>query len=250
MNAQPCLELNDLSLRFGGMYAVRDVNLHVAHGERHAVLGPNGAGKTSLFNLIAGDLTANSGTITLLGSDVTRWTPERRARVGLARTYQRSLLFDSLSARDHLYLAIRGTRPNRLSLRHPSSDTEACARVCDVALQVGIADQLDTPVGTFPHGLRRQLDIAMAIAASPKLLLLDEPAAGLSPSERDRLVDILEALPRTIAMMIVEHDMDVALRIADRVTVMADGTQIATGTPDEIRTDPSVQAVYLGTHHV
>jgi branched-chain amino acid transport system ATP-binding protein len=249
MNAQACLELHDLSLRFGGMYAVRDVNLRVAHGERHAVLGPNGAGKTSLFNLIAGDLTPNNGTITLLGADATRWTPQRRARTGLARTYQRSLLFDSLTARDHLYLAIRGTQPNRLSLRHPGNDTEASARIRDVASQLDIADHLDTPVGTFPHGLRRQLDIAMAIASQPKLLLLDEPAAGLSQSERDRLVAILEALPRTIAMMIVEHDMDVALRIADRVTVMADGTRIATGAPDEIRRDLNVQAVYLGTHH-
>jgi branched-chain amino acid transport system ATP-binding protein len=248
MTDNPCLQLDSLSVNFGGVYAVRDVSLHVAHGERHAILGPNGAGKTTLFNLVAGDLQPVSGRVHLNGADVTSVPAHRRARLGLSRTYQRSLLFQTQSVEQHLYLALRGVRDGRFSLRHPSRDRAAAERVEEVVAMVGLAADRATAVGSLSHGRQRQLDIGMAIAPIPSLLLLDEPAAGLSPGDREQLADMLEALPRSITMMLIEHDMDVALRLADRVTVMAEGAQIATGTPAEIRSDANVQAVYLGSH--
>jgi branched-chain amino acid transport system ATP-binding protein len=249
MTDQPCLQLENLSVNFGGVPAVRDVSLHVAHGERHAVLGPNGAGKTTLFNLVAGDLGPISGRIVLDGTDVTSTPSHRRARLGIARTYQRSLLFPSQTIRQHLYLAARGGQPHRMSLRRATRDHRTNERIDAVAELVGLSHDLDTVAGSLSHGRQRQLDIGMAISTSPKLLLLDEPAAGLSPGDREHLATVLEALPKTITIMLIEHDMDIALRIADTVTVMAEGAQIATGPPDVIRSDPTVQALYLGTDH-
>jgi branched-chain amino acid transport system ATP-binding protein len=247
MTEQTCLQLDNLSVNFGGVFAVRDLSLHVACGERHAILGPNGAGKTTLFNLVAGDIKPVSGRIQLQAKDITSATAHQRARLGVARTYQRSLLFPSQTIRQHLYLALRGTQPHRLSFRSSTRDTTSNARVEAVADLVDLSDDLDTIVATLSHGRQRQLDIGMAIAPEPALLLLDEPAAGLSPGDREQLADLLESLPRTITMMIIEHDMDVALRIADFITVMAEGSKIASGTPDHIRHDPIVQAVYLGS---
>ncbi len=240
----PALDLQGVGRRFGALAAVSDVSLAVAPGERRAVLGPNGAGKTTLFNLICGDFPPTSGRVVLFGEDITDHPPRTRARNGVGRTYQTSLLFNGLSVQDNLVVALRGARGGRFSWRLPSREDVAEAR--RLAERVRLAHLLDTEVGSLSHGQRRQLELGMALACSPRLLMLDEPAAGLSPVERPELLRLMQELPREITLVLIEHDMDIALPIADVVTVMKDGMVVVEGSPDRIESDPTVQAIYLG----
>jgi branched-chain amino acid transport system ATP-binding protein len=246
--ALPALRLEGVGRRFGALQAVRDVSLEIAAGERRAILGPNGAGKTTLFNVIGGDFPATTGRVLFFSEDVTRLAAQLRTRRGITRTYQNSLLFAGLSVADNLYLAVRGVRPHRLSLLRSRRGDAHRARAAEVAAMVGLADVTHLLVSELSHGQRRQLELGMALAGEPRLLLLDEPAAGLSPGERAELVRLLAGLPRELTVVIIEHDMDVALQAAERVTVMHNGEVIADGSPAEIQTNETVHRIYLGGH--
>ena len=246
-HAAPTLRLRGVGRRFGGVQAVLDVDLDVPHGERRAVLGPNGAGKTTLFNLVAGDIPASSGTVQLFGQDVTGAPARERAKLGLARTYQQSRLFGGLTVEDNIYLAIVGVEGGRLRLLpRPGKDAEIRERARAAAGRVAIDSKLGERVDSLSHGEHRQVALAMALAAEPKVLMLDEPASGLSRGERVLLTDMLLALDRGITLVLIEHDMDIALRVAERVTMMHDGRVIVEGTPEEIRANQTVHDLYLG----
>jgi len=240
----PALQLQGVGRRFGALAAVGDVSLAVARGERRAVLGPNGAGKTTLFNLICGDFPPTTGRVLLFGEDITALRPHHRARRGVGRTYQTSLLFTGLSVEENLLVALRGARPGRFSWWPASAADRAAARA--LAERVRLSHRLGTEVAALSHGQRRQLEVGMALACDPRLLMLDEPAAGLSPVERPELVALLRSLPPALTLIVIEHDMDIALPLADIVTVMKDGQVVVEGTPGMIESDPMVQAIYLG----
>jgi branched-chain amino acid transport system ATP-binding protein len=225
---------------------VRDVDLDVAHGERRAILGPNGAGKTTLFNVISGDMPATSGTIEFLGQDIGAIPAPGRTRLGMGRTYQKSRLFLGLSVEDNLYLAVLGSREGHRRMIRKSIDDEMRERARELAAAVGLESQIASLVGSISHGEQRQLEVAMARATEPKLMLLDEPASGLSRGERVALTDLLLELDKSITLILIEHDMDVALRVAQSVTMMHDGRKIVEGTPDEIRANDLVHELYLG----
>jgi branched-chain amino acid transport system ATP-binding protein len=245
--AAPILRLRGVGRRFGGVHAVRGVDLEVAPGERRAILGPNGAGKTTLFNLISGEFPPSAGTVELFGSDVTRTPARRRARMGLSRTFQTSRLFLGLSVEDNLYLAVLGVHDGHFRLVKNRQDSEMREKARVMGDAVGLTDQLDILVSELSHGEQRQLEVGMARASDPKLMMLDEPAAGLSRAERVRLTDTLLKLDPAITLILIEHDMDVALRAAEWVTMMHDGRVIVEGTPDEIRANQTVHDLYLGS---
>jgi len=245
----PALSLQSVNRHFGGVQAVRDVTLDIAYGERRVVLGPNGAGKSTLFNLIAGEIRPSSGKVLLLGKDVTHLSPHYRARHGLTRTYQTAHLFTGLSVLDNLYLAVRGIVSRRMSMLRPGHNDPHVAKAKRLATRVGLEAVLDRKVGILSHGEQRQLAVGMALAGDPRLIMLDEPAAGLSQGERVRLTELLLALDPAITLLLIEHDMDVALQIAQFVTVMHNGRVIVNGTPDEIRTSRMVHELYLGERH-
>jgi branched-chain amino acid transport system ATP-binding protein len=232
------------------MTAVDSVDLELAPGERHAVIGPNGAGKTTLFRLIAGELRPDAGRIAMLGHDVTRQPGWRRARLGLSRTYQVANLFGRLTVADNLRLAMTAGRPSGWrSLRPVRRDDDIAERSESLLARVGLAGRGGATVGALSHGEQRQLEIGMALAGGPRLLLLDEPAAGLSAAERGMLRALIQDLPRTLPMVLIEHDMSIVFDLADRVLCLHQGRQVAVGTPDIIRADERVQAVYLGRAH-
>ena len=229
------------------MHAVREVDLAVLPGERRAILGPNGAGKTTLFNVISGDFPPTSGGVELFGRDVTALPARKRAKLGLARTYQQSRLFPGLSVDDNIYLSILGVGDGHLRpVALPGKDGEIRDKAREAAGRVAIDHKLSDLVGSLSHGEHRQVAIAMALAANPRLLMLDEPASGLSRGERQLLTELLLALDPDITLVLIEHDMDVALTVAERVTVMHEGRVIVEGTPDEIRANQLVHDLYLG----
>ena len=246
-SAAPILRLRGVGRRFGGVRAVRDVELEVRPGERRAILGPNGAGKTTLFNLISGEFPPTAGTVELFGADVTRLPARRRARMGLSRTFQTSRLFLGLSVADNLYLAVLGVQDGHFRLVKNREDSEMREKARAMAEAIGLTDRLDILVSELSHGEQRQLEVGMARASDPKLMMLDEPAAGLSRAERVRLTETLLKLDPGITLILIEHDMDVALRVAQWVTMMHDGQVIVEGTPDEIRANETVHALYLGS---
>jgi branched-chain amino acid transport system ATP-binding protein len=249
-HAEPTLRLRGVGRRFGGLLAVNDVDLDVVDGERRAILGPNGAGKTTLFNVISGDMPASSGTVEMFGQDVTHVPARKRARRGLARTYQQSRLFLGLSVEDSIYLSIVGVGDGHLRpIVLPRRDNAIRERARATARRVAIDHKLQAEVGELSHGEHRQVALAMALASDPKILMLDEPAAGLSRGERRLLTELLLALDPEITLILIEHDMDVALVVAERVTMMHDGRVIVEGTPDEIRANELVHDLYLGRHH-
>jgi branched-chain amino acid transport system ATP-binding protein len=243
------LELRGVSRYFGALAALSDVTLTVKPGERRAVLGSNGAGKTTLFNCITGDFLPASGTIRLFGEDVTTFPAHERIRRGLRRTYQISLLFAGLSVQDNIYLACRGVSRGRFSLIRPRRDEALMHAAEQLGHAVHLSDIRDTKVAELSHGQQRQLEIALALAGAPRFILFDEPAAGLSPAERRELVEILTGLPSHIGYIVIEHDMDVALRVSESVSMMHNGRIFKEGRPDEIESDPEVQALYLGGGH-
>jgi branched-chain amino acid transport system ATP-binding protein len=249
-SAEPILRLRGVGRRFGGLHAVRDVDLEIAPGERRAILGPNGAGKTTLFNVIAGDLPATSGRVELFGQDVTDAPGRRRAKLGLARTYQQSRLFLGLTVEDNVYLSILGVERGHLRpVVLPRKDGEIRKRAREAAERVRIQHKLAEPVGALSHGEHRQVALAMAFASQPRALMLDEPASGLSRGERQLLTELLLELDREITLLLIEHDMDVALVVAERVTMMHDGRVIVEGTPAEIRANETVHELYLGSRY-
>lgn len=241
------LVVHDISKSFGGVHAVRSANLVVPVGERRALIGPNGAGKTTLFNLIAGELRPDSGRIEILGTDITRKSVQTRARLGLGRTYQISQLFLDLTVEENLFLAGGASRNLGFHFMKLWRNYDQDRRWAhEVAEQVGLVDHLDRKVSEISHGLQRQLEIGMAMAMRPRLIMLDEPAAGLSPSERVILTGLIKKLPKEVTLVLIEHDMEVVLDIADQITVLHRGSVIAEGTPKEIRGNQEVQNVYLG----
>ena len=246
---QYALELEAVSRHFGALVALADINLAVRAGERRAVLGSNGAGKTTLFNAITGDFPVTTGRVRFFGEDVTEIAPQHRIRRGLRRTYQISQLFDSLSVLDNVYLAAQGVSGGRYSLRRPSPSDPRMDQARTLVEAVRLDHVADVLVGNLAYGQQRQLEIGLALAGAPRFVLFDEPAAGLSPTERRELIEILGALPRHMGFIIIEHDMDVALRVAESVTMMHNGRIFAEGTPDEIEADPRVQELYLGSGH-
>jgi branched-chain amino acid transport system ATP-binding protein len=243
------LELRGVTKMFGALAALTDVTLTARPGERRAILGSNGAGKTTLFNCITGDFLPTSGTIRFFGEDLTRFPAHERIRRGLRRTYQISLLFSGLTVADNVYLACRGVSRGRFSLLRPRKNDVLVARAEELIEAVHLMGARDRLVSEISYGQQRQLEIALALAGAPRFILFDEPAAGLSPSERRELVEILTNLPRHIGFIIIEHDMDVALRVAESVTMMHNGRVFKEGTPAEIEQDPEVQELYLGGAH-
>jgi len=248
MEGDHTLSLEHVSRRFGAVVAVCDVSLVVAVGERRAILGANGAGKTTLFDLISGDLRPSSGQILFFGQNINRLSTERRIRLGMRRTYQTSLVFGGLSVRECLFLALRGAGRRRLAVRRRAAACPEMAEADRVAESVGLGHALCTLTGELSHGDRRLLELGMASVGQPLLLLLDEPAAGLSILERSRLLETLLALPRSVTLLMIEHDVEIALAIADRVTVMHNGQRIIEGTPAEIASDTQVHDIYMGKH--
>lgn len=247
--AAHALHLEGVSRAFGALVALDDVALTVAAGERRAVLGANGAGKTTLFNAICGDFPPTRGRIRFFGEDITDLPTHERIRRGLRRTYQNSMLFRGLTVGENLYLAARGVARGRFSLLRTPDDHPTARAARDLVHAVHLDHVADTPVSDLSHGQQRQLEIGMALAGAPRFILFDEPAAGLSPGERRELIEILTALPAHIGYIIIEHDLDVALRVVTSVTVMHNGRIFRHGSPDEIQVDPDVQRIYLGGGH-
>ena len=241
------LELRGLGKSFGALNALSDITLKVRPGERRAILGSNGAGKTTLFNCISGDFPPTAGTVRFFGEDITQFPTHERTRRGLRRTYQISLLFKGLSVRDNVYLACRGVSAGRFSMLPRGPQEPLSIATDDLIGIVGLNDARDILVSDLSYGQQRQLEIALALAGAPRLILFDEPAAGLSPKERSELVAILKRMPSHIGYIIIEHDMDVALAVADRVTMMHNGQMIKEGSPEQIENDPEIQALYLGS---
>jgi branched-chain amino acid transport system ATP-binding protein len=221
----------------------------VRPGERRGVLGSNGAGKTTLFNCITGDFLPTSGTIRFFGEDVTSFPPYERIRRGLRRTYQISALFPGLSVFDNVYLACRGVSRGRYSLIQPRRNDALVHSAENLIQAVHLTTIKERLVAELAYGQQRQLEIALALAGAPRFILFDEPAAGLSPTERSELVEILASLPSHIGYIIIEHDMDVALRVVESVTMMHNGRVFKEGAPQEIEADPEVQELYLGGGH-
>jgi branched-chain amino acid transport system ATP-binding protein len=245
--AAAALSLTGLSKEFGGLRALDSVSLTVAPGERRAIIGPNGAGKTTLFSLISGEARPTGGRIALFGRDVTRYAPHRRAGLGLARTYQITNLFPRLTALENCLLAVQALTPakfhvHRAITRYPGF-YERARQVLDA---VGLADRESETVRNLSHGEQRQLEIALALAGSPKLLLLDEPTAGLSPAESHAMTALLKDLDPAITVLVIEHDMDVAFALTDRITVLHYGKVVADGLAHEVKANALVQEIYLG----
>ena len=244
---EPVLRLEGVSRRFGGLVAVDGVSLMLGPRRRLAVIGPNGAGKTTLFRLIAGDVPPSQGRIFLFGREVTRLPAHRRARLGLSRTFQVSNLFAGLSVLDNVRLAAQAGEPSRWRLLGPVRSGDPAGLAAMEALErAGVAARAGDRVSELSHGEQRQLELAVALATSPRLLLLDEPAAGLSAGERSRLRELLGSLPDSLPLLLIEHDMTLALSLTDEVLCLHNGRPIAHGPPDRVRGDPTVQAVYLG----
>lgn len=246
----PLLRCTDVTRRWGGLVAVNRVSLEFERGAVHAVIGTNGAGKSTLINILSGEIEASDGRVDLLGQDVTTWSQPRRARAGLGRSYQRNTIYPSFTVLENCRLSAqaRAQKPWawwRNAQRCPVSMAAALA----AAARSGLNDLLERPAGLLSHGQKRQLEIAMCLATQPQVLLLDEPLAGMGAEETERMLSLLSELKNDHAILLVEHDMDAVFRIADRITVMVNGSVLASGTPDEVRNNLDVQAAYLGGGH-
>jgi branched-chain amino acid transport system ATP-binding protein len=241
------LAVTGLVKRFGGLAATDGVDLTVEPGEVHAVIGPNGAGKTTLINQLSGELTPDAGTIRIDDRDVTREPAYRRALMGIGRSYQITSVFPDFSVLVNAMLAVQAHAGHSFSFWRPLASDRALADKARAAIeQVGLAARADVPVSTLAHGERRQLEMAMTVAPAPRLLLLDEPMAGMSLAESERLVALLATLKRRYGILLVEHDMDAVFRLADRISVLVYGRVIACGDAEAIRANPDVRAAYLG----
>lgn len=246
-DVQP-LALDRVSIHFGGVHAVQDVSLSMQPGERRALIGPNGAGKTTLFNLVAGQLRPSSGRVVMFDRDVSRLRPDQRARLGLARTFQITNVFPNLSIEDNLLLALQAIKPMSMTMYRPiTSYAELIERAEGMLHDWRLWDRRHALTRELSYGDQRELEILMALASAPRLLLLDEPTAGLSTAESKLVEQVVRNLPREITILFVEHDLDVAFELADRVTVMHLGQVLVEGTPDEIRRNARVGEIYVGS---
>jgi branched-chain amino acid transport system ATP-binding protein len=246
---QILLRGREITRRWGGLVAVDKVSIDLGRGEVHAVIGTNGAGKSTLINILSGEITPSSGTVELLGHDVTAWTQPRRARSGLGRSYQRNTIFPSFTVFENCRLAAqaRTQKPwDWWSAAEHCADSVPAAHAA--AERAGLDALLSRPAGLLSHGQKRQLEIAMCLATAPQVLLLDEPLAGMGAEETDRMLALLAELKASHAILLVEHDMDAVFSIADRITVMVNGSVIACDAPEAVRSSPAVQAAYLGGH--
>jgi branched-chain amino acid transport system ATP-binding protein len=245
--AVPCIRIERLSKSFGGLVAVKDVSLTVAQGEHRAILGPNGAGKTTFFNLVAGDLSPSRGKIYFHGENITKLPCHKRAYRGMARTFQITNLFFNLPVIENMVLAVQALEKTKFSLlRSINAYPHLYEKGMEMLEEVGLQDVRDEVISNLSYGIQRQVEILLAITKEPKLLLLDEPTAGLSPAEATIMVEMLKKLPSAITMMIIEHDMDVAFELAESITVLHYGQVIAEGSNEEIRANEKVQEIYLG----
>jgi branched-chain amino acid transport system ATP-binding protein len=245
---QPALRLAGLSKSFGGLNALAEINLELYGGERHAIIGPNGAGKTTLFNIITGLLPASAGRVLLFGHNATRWSPQRRTALGMARTFQITSLFPKLTVLDNVLLAVAALRPMKfVGWRFLSSYRAEHDKAAALLDAVGFLDRQAAEVRHLSHGEQRQLEIILALASDPKILLLDEPAAGLSSGESREMARFLLQLDPTIAMLLIEHDMDVVFEFAEHVTVLHFGQIVESGKAKDIRGSERVREIYLGT---
>ena len=241
------LTVKNLTKQFGALYAVRDVSLVVSSGDRHALIGPNGAGKTTLFNLLSGEIRSDSGTISFDGLDCTRSSADARARAGIGRSFQQNNLFEGLTVRENLVTAVVvswGYGKRWWSALSKVSELKVRAK--ELAETIGLTEVLDTPVRKISYGLQRQLEVGLALATEPKLLLLDEPTAGMGPSETDLMVSLIGKLPSSLTVLIVEHDIDVVFKVANRITVLDEGVILYEGSSHEVRRSRVVQSRYLG----
>jgi len=241
------LATHGLSRRFGGLLAVSDVAIELEKGRLHAVLGPNGAGKTTLINLLSGELDASGGSIRYKGLDITRFTPDRRSRIGIGRSFQKTNIFPAFTAFENCRLAAQSRIPRAL---HIASDAIAFAPVREAAQRAldaaGLAARGDVIAAALSHGEQRQLEIAMVLATAPEVLLLDEPLAGMGADEAAQMVELLKRITPDHALLLVEHDMDAVFAVADRITVMVNGQVLESGSPEQIRASPAVRHAYLG----
>jgi branched-chain amino acid transport system ATP-binding protein len=250
LSTAPLLHAVALTRRFGGLTAVNEVSLDLHIGEVHAVIGTNGAGKSTLINMLSGEMPASSGQIVLDGHDVGSWSQPRRARAGIGRSYQRTTIFPSFSVFENCRLSAQSARPRAWAMWqsavHCAYSTQAAHEALEAA---GLSADSARPAGLLSHGGQRQLEIAMCLATRPRVLLLDEPLAGMGAEETGRMLALLAELKRSHAVLLVEHDMDAVFRIADRITVMVNGAVIASDAPEGIRTNREVQVAYLGEGH-
>lgn len=247
-DAQPVLELRGLSKSFGGLHAVQNVSLKVFAGDRKAIIGPNGAGKTTLFNVITGTLPATSGQAILFGSDVTTWPSHRRTALGMARTFQVTNLFPKLTVLDNVLLAIQGLRRMKFVVWRPlSSYGDVHEKARRLLENAGYWDRRNVEVRNLSHGEQRQIEIVLGLASDPKILLLDEPAAGLASGESREMAGFLKRLDPALAILLIEHDMDVVFDVVDHISVLHFGEVVEEGATDAIRCSARVQEIYLGT---
>mgnify|MGYP001080577835 FL=1 len=247
--SEVALRANGLHKHFGGLKAVSDVSLAIHVGEIHAVIGPNGAGKSTLINLLSGELFANSGAIMLGDADISRLAPDRRARNGLGRAYQKTTIFPKFKVHENVRLAAQARSPAPLRMfGHVRDDADVRARSAQAIARAGLTNRTNVVASELSHGEQRQLEIAMVLATDPRIILLDEPLAGMGQVEARSIIDLVASLKVGRAVLIVEHDMDAVFELADRLTVMHDGCVIASGSPQEVRLHPAVRAAYLGDH--
>ena len=240
------LRIDHLSHSFGSLIVTNDVSMSIEDGERHVIIGPNGAGKTSLINQIGGQLRPSAGRILLGNTDITGWPPHRISRMGLARTFQRNNLFQNLSVIENLRLAVQARFGNPLNFITPVSRLDNLRNHVEQLMQRVHLDRGLRLVRELSYGEQRQLEVGIALAAEPKLLLLDEPTSGMSPAETGQMINLIANLPRNLSILMIEHDMKVVFSISDRITVLNRGEVLATGTPIEIQTNNRVREVYLG----
>lgn len=247
-DAAPVLDLRGLTKSFGGLHAVKNVSFQLFTGERKAIIGPNGAGKTTLFNVITGTLPASSGQAVLFGADVTGWPSHRRTAMGMARTFQVTNLFPKLTVLDNVLLAIQGLRRMKFVMWRPlSSYREAQEKARRLLEEAGYWDRRDVEVRNLSHGEQRQIEIVLALASDPKILLLDEPAAGLASGESREMASFLKRLDPSLAILLIEHDMDVVFDVVEHISVLHFGEVVEEGPTDAIRRSAKVQEIYLGT---
>jgi branched-chain amino acid transport system ATP-binding protein len=245
--AEPLLDIAGLTKRFGGVTAADAITLGILPGEVHAVIGPNGAGKTTLIGLIAGDIVPQDGTVRFDGGDITRLPVYRRNRLGLARSFQITSLFSDLTALDNVALAVQAHRGHSFRFWRDARREDELRRPARAVLdRVGLAERAGVKVAKLSHGEHRQLEIAMALATEPRLLLLDEPMAGTGPDESARMVRLIRQLKGSVTILLIEHDMEAVFALADRLTVLVYGRIIASGDPAKVRADPAVRQAYLG----
>ena len=245
--SEPLLQVSHLAKRFEGIVATDDLVLNVAAGELHAVIGPNGAGKTTLIAQLSGQLIPDSGSIHFAGDDITTLPMYRRSALGLARSFQITSLFLDLSVLDNVALAVQAHAGHSFRFwRNARAEPDLRQPARALLARVGLAERAELPAAALSHGEHRQLELAMALAGSPRMLLLDEPMAGLGPEESARMVEMLRALKRELTILLVEHDMEAVFALADRITVLVYGRVIATGAPADIRANPDVREAYLG----